>query len=87
MEFEAPQKLKADRNNNLARQYAVTIVSELDRYIPSDRRRALRLGKALGTSPQLWLNLQNDYDLQVAQRGIRRQLEKIELVIAEHDAA
>ena len=24
---------------------------------------ALRLSKALGTTPQLWLNLQNDYDL------------------------
>jgi addiction module HigA family antidote len=24
---------------------------------------ALRLSKALGTTPHLWLNLQNDYDL------------------------
>jgi addiction module HigA family antidote len=27
---------------------------------------ALRLGKALGTSAQLWLNLQNDYDMRRA---------------------
>jgi antitoxin HigA-1 len=27
---------------------------------------ALRLSKALGTTPQLWLNLQTDYDLQIA---------------------
>src|SRR5215471_19629340 len=43
---------------------------------------ALRLGKALGTSPQLWLNLQSDYDLQMAQRGIGKQLEKIEPIVA-----
>ena len=30
---------------------------------------ALRLSKALGTTPQLWLNLQNDYDLQMATRA------------------
>jgi addiction module HigA family antidote len=31
---------------------------------------ALRLSKALGTSAQLWLNLQNRYDLETAQRTI-----------------
>jgi plasmid maintenance system antidote protein VapI len=45
------------------------------------------LGKALGTSPHLWLNLQNDFDVQIAQRGIGKQLEKIEIVIAPHVAA
>ena len=47
---------------------------------------ALRLGKALGPSPQLWLNLQNDYDLQMARREIGKSLEKIEPVIAPADA-
>jgi len=28
---------------------------------------ALRLAKALGTTTQLWLNLQNDYDIEVAK--------------------
>ena len=27
---------------------------------------AIRLGKFFGTSPQMWLNLQNDYDLRLA---------------------
>jgi antitoxin HigA-1 len=32
---------------------------------------ALRLSKALGTTPQLWLNLENDYDLlQMATRAL-----------------
>jgi addiction module HigA family antidote len=43
---------------------------------------ALRLSKALGTTQQLWLNLQNDYDLQMATRAldgrpIRERIEQI----------
>jgi addiction module HigA family antidote len=38
---------------------------------------ALRLGKALNTSAQLWLNLQNSYDLAMAARDIGKQIDKI----------
>jgi addiction module HigA family antidote len=38
---------------------------------------ALRLGKALGTSAQLWLNLQNAYDIRVAERAIAKDLARI----------
>ena len=38
---------------------------------------ALRLGKALGTSAQLWLNLQNDFDMRTAKRQIGKELERI----------
>ena len=31
---------------------------------------ALRIGKALGMSPEFWLNLQSMYDLEVAQAAI-----------------
>lgn len=41
---------------------------------------ALRLAKALGTTPQVWLNLQNDYDVQVARRELGKQLDRIALV-------
>lgn len=47
---------------------------------------ALRLGKALNTSAQLWLNLQNSYDLAMAEREIGKQVEKIKPV-ADADAA
>lgn len=33
---------------------------------------ALRLAKALRTTAQLWLNLQTDYDVQVARRNLAR---------------
>jgi addiction module HigA family antidote len=38
---------------------------------------ALRLGKALGTSAQLWLNLQNEFDMRTAKSRIGKDLEKI----------
>jgi antitoxin HigA-1 len=38
---------------------------------------ALRLGKALGTSAQLWLNLQNEFDVRTAKSRIGKELEKI----------
>lgn len=41
---------------------------------------ALRLAKALGTTPELWLNLQTDYDLQTATRALVKELAKIEPV-------
>ena len=41
---------------------------------------ALRLGKALGTTAQLWLNLQIDHDVQVAKRDLGKVLDRIETV-------
>ena len=38
---------------------------------------ALRLGKALGTSVELWLNLQNDFDMRTAKGRIGKELDKI----------
>src|SRR6195952_5671800 len=42
---------------------------------------ALRLAKAFGTTTALWLNLQNDYDVHIAEREISNDLAKIEPVI------
>ena len=44
---------------------------------------ALRLSKALGTSAQVWLNLQNRYDVETAERAIGKELQKIERVASE----
>ena len=37
---------------------------------------ALRLGRYFGTSPELWVNLQAQYDLEIAQRTARRRIER-----------
>lgn len=42
---------------------------------------ALRLSRAFGTSPELWMNLQTHYDLQVAEDK-QSQLDNIKPVIA-----
>lgn len=36
---------------------------------------ALRLGKHFGVSPGIWLDLQSDYDLRVAQRTVWKAIE------------
>jgi hypothetical protein len=36
--------------------------------------------KALGTTAALWLNRQNDYDVQIAKRDLGKILDRIEIV-------
>jgi len=40
------------------------------------RPTALRLGKYLGTSPELWIGLQGEFDLRVANRRVGPEIEK-----------
>jgi len=50
---------------------------------PVTAELALLFGRALGQSPQYWLNLQASYDLQTAERSIGKQLSAVaELVRA-----
>jgi antitoxin HigA-1 len=41
---------------------------------------ALRLSKALGTTPHLWLNLQNEFDIRTARNAAGKALDQIEPV-------
>ena len=41
---------------------------------------ALRLSRALRTTPELWLNLQNKFDIQTSMLEIESELEEIEPV-------
>ena len=38
---------------------------------------ALRLGHWFGTSPQFWMNLQQLYELRLAERAVREQLARL----------
>lgn len=64
--------------NALARELAVppnrigAIVNNR-RAITADT--ALRLGKYFGTSAEVWLDLQSDYDLRVARRTVWKDIE------------
>ena len=37
---------------------------------------ALRLGRYFGMTPEFWINLQTRYDLDIAERTTRRQIER-----------
>ena len=41
---------------------------------------ALRLSRAFGTTAQMWLNLQNSYDVRVAKQEIGKELARIERI-------
>jgi addiction module HigA family antidote len=74
-EFMAPLDLSANALA-LALRVPATRVGEIlrgQRSITPDT--ALRLGRYFGTSPDLWLGLQVEYDLRVAQRELSRRVE------------
>jgi plasmid maintenance system antidote protein VapI len=50
------------------------------------RRNGYRTLRLLSTSAQLWMNLQNRYNVEIAAREIGKKLDKIEPIIA-HAAA
>ena len=45
---------------------------------PVTAELALLFGKAFGQSPQYWLNLQRQYDLELAERSLGSRLDGIE---------
>lgn len=53
----------------------ITQILNKQRAITADT--ALRLGKWLGTGPELWLNLQKSYELRLAQQELGDELKTI----------
>jgi antitoxin HigA-1 len=49
----------------------------INRTRPVTAELALLFGRALGQSPQYWLNLQAAYDLKAAEAAIREQLRAV----------
>ena len=49
----------------------------INRTRPVTAELALLFGRALGQSPQYWLNLQAAYDLKAAESAIRKQLRTV----------
>ena len=75
-EFMKPLDISISR---LAREIAVppARISKIvngKRSISADT--ALRLGRYFSVSPDVWLGLQNEYDLRVARQTIGKELEK-----------
>jgi addiction module HigA family antidote len=47
---------------------------------PVTAELALLFGKAFGQSPQYWLNLQRQHDLELAERSLGAKLDAVERV-------
>ncbi len=43
---------------------------------------ALRIGKLCGNGPDLWINMQRAFDLDVAEQELAREIEKIPTLTA-----
>ncbi len=81
-EFLAPMKLSAYA---IARACGVprTRIERLVREeTPVTADTALRLAKALNTTPAFWMNMQTRYDLEVAQDELADAIKKIEPIDA-----
>jgi antitoxin HigA-1 len=77
--FEEFMKPMGISINRLARDIAVppgriSAIVNGKRAITADT--AMRLGRYFGTSPEVWMGLQTDYELRVAQRTIGPEIEK-----------
>ena len=59
-----------------------TLYDILDEKQPVTPGMALRLGKLIGNGPDLWINLQRVYDLDIAERRLARVLKKIPTLTA-----
>ena len=75
-EFMKPMEISI---NKLARDIAVppgriSAIVNGKRAITADT--ALRLSRYFGTSPEVWMGLQADYELRIAQRTIGPEVEK-----------
>jgi antitoxin HigA-1 len=67
-------KAEIARLLQVSRQTLYDILNEKQPITPS---MALRIGKLTGTTPESWLNMQQNYDLRIAAANAAAVLEKI----------
>jgi antitoxin HigA-1 len=71
--------VNAARKLGVTRQHLHRILAEK---APVSPEMAIRLGKFCGNGPELWLRLQQAYDLWHAQRALKAEIAKIPTVKA-----
>jgi antitoxin HigA-1 len=79
-EFLAPLKMSAGALAKACGVPRTRIERLANEQIGITADTALRLSKALGTTPELWLNLQNSFDVKTAMLEIASELDQIEPV-------
>ncbi len=76
-EFLQPLKISAYRLSQATKIPATRISEIIKKRRRTSADTALRFSKYFGVTPQFWLGLQNDYDLEEEQRHIERELKTI----------
>jgi addiction module HigA family antidote len=67
-------KVEIARALGISRAQLYAILSE---HAPVTAPMALRLGRFFGNGPQLWLNMQSNYDLEILGRTMAREIARI----------
>jgi len=76
-EFLQPLKISAYRLSQETKIPATRISEIIKKRRRISADTALRFSKYFGVTPQFWLGLQNDYDLEEEHRHIERELKTI----------
>ncbi len=76
-EFLHPLKISAYRLSQETKIPATRISEIIKKRRRISANTALRFSKYFGVTPQFWLGLQNDYDLEEEQRHIEKELKTI----------
>ena len=82
-EFLAPMKLSAYALAKACDVPRTRIERLIREETPVTADTALRLGKALNTSPAFWMNLQTPFHLKVAEDALAGAIRKIERIAVE----
>ena len=82
-EFLQPLKISAYRLSQEIKIPATRISEIIKKRRRISADTALRFSKYFGVTPQFWLGLQNDYDLEEEQRHIERELKMIPTLSAQ----
>jgi len=72
-------KVEIARLLGVSRQTLYDILAEKQPVTPA---MALRVGKLCGNGPDLWINMQRAYDLDVAEKELAGEIEKIPTLTA-----
>ena len=75
----AMPKAKVARALGISRAQLYAILSER---APVTAPMALRLGRFFGNGPEVWLNMQSNYDLETLGRAMAREIARIPKVSA-----
>ena len=72
-------KAEIARLLGVSRQTLYDILAEKQPITPA---MALRIGKLCGNGPELWINMQRAFDLEVAEQELAHEIEKIPTLTA-----